>query len=197
MISSSSCRIASGSTSSTSSITSQADSASGARSISSRSTIAHPSRSGAAVRGWTSADPGAVWRSAPTAASQNRCGSRSPGPADIHAARSPSPASAIQDRSSTASRRRRHHGHPGRAAQAWAGNYSARTRTSGTRGRRVRFPARSRTNDHATTSQVRTLVIGRARSRLLRMRAPLPRWPGRPCTGDDDYPIMFHVYSLH
>ena len=100
--SSSSCRRASAEPSSCrSSITSHSRSPSGARSFSSRSTIAHPSRSGAAVSARTSADPADVWRSAPSTDSQNRCGSRSSRPAGTHAARSARPASPIQDRSST------------------------------------------------------------------------------------------------
>ena len=59
--SSSSCRRASSAPSSCrSSITSQIRSSSGARSVSSRSVIAHPSRSGAAVNTCTSVDPGIV-----------------------------------------------------------------------------------------------------------------------------------------
>ena len=74
-------------------------SSSGARSLSSRSTIAHPSSSGAAVSSRTSADPGAVWRSAPSTDSQKCCGSRSSGRADTHATRSARAAPLIHDRS--------------------------------------------------------------------------------------------------
>jgi hypothetical protein len=84
-----------------SSITSQIRSSSGASSFSSRSVIAHPSRSGAAVRSCTSADPGAVRRSAPTTAGQNSCGSRSPCPTGTQPAHSARPAAPIHDRSST------------------------------------------------------------------------------------------------
>ena len=84
-----------------SSSTSHSRSSSGARSVSSHSTIAHPSRSGIAVTARTSADPGTVWRSAPSTESQNLCASRSSRPTSTHAARSPRPASPIQDRSST------------------------------------------------------------------------------------------------
>jgi hypothetical protein len=112
--SSSSCRRAwSEPSSCTSSITSHSRSSSGARSASSRSVIAHPSRSGAAVSSRTSADPGAVPRSAATTASHNRCGSRSSRPTGTHAARSARPAAPIHDRSSTVLPRR-HHRHPGR-----------------------------------------------------------------------------------
>jgi len=51
-------------------------------------TSAHPSRSGAAVTARTSTDPGDVCRGAARTDGQNRCGSRSPRPADTHAARS-------------------------------------------------------------------------------------------------------------
>ncbi len=101
MISSSSCRSASGPSSCTSSTTSHTRSASGARSFNSRSTSAHPSRSGAAVTARTSADPAAVCRSAASTDSQNRCGSRSPRPTGTHAARPATPARLIQDRNST------------------------------------------------------------------------------------------------
>jgi hypothetical protein len=57
--------------------TSHSRSPSGARSVSSRSVIAHPCRSGAAVRGRTRTDPADVCRSALSTDSQERCGSRS------------------------------------------------------------------------------------------------------------------------
>ena len=119
--SSSSCRRAwSEPSSCTSSITSHSRSSSGARSFSSRSTIAHPSRSGAAVSSRTSADPADVRRSAPSTASQNRCGSRSSRPTGTHAARSARPACADpgpQQHRLAAPRRRRHHRHPPRRPQ--------------------------------------------------------------------------------
>ena len=57
--------------------TSHSRSPSGARSVSSRSVIAHPCRSGAAVRGRTRTDPADVCRSALSTDSQKRRGSRS------------------------------------------------------------------------------------------------------------------------
>ena len=99
MSSSSSWRSASAERSScTSSITSQTRSSSPPRSVSSRSTTAQPSRSGAAVRGRTSFDPAAVSRSAPSTDSQNRCGSRSSPCTGTHAAHAARPLSAIQER---------------------------------------------------------------------------------------------------
>jgi hypothetical protein len=80
---------------------SQTRSASGARSFNSRSMIAQPSRSGAAVIARTSAEPGPVCRSAASTDSQNRCGSRSPRPTGTHATLPSRPARPIQDRSST------------------------------------------------------------------------------------------------
>lgn len=79
----------------------QIRSSSAARSFSSRSTIAQPSRPGAAVTGSTSADPGPVPRSASATDTQNRCGSRSSRCTATHPARSARPDSLIQDRSST------------------------------------------------------------------------------------------------
>ena len=89
------------SSSCTSSITSQTRSSSGARSLISRSAIAHPSMSGAAVSGRTSADPGSARLSAPSTASQNLCGSRSSRPTATDATRPLGAASAIHDRSKT------------------------------------------------------------------------------------------------
>ena len=63
--------------------------------------ITHPSRFGAAVSSRTSADPTEVCRNAPSADSQNRCGSGSSRPSVTHAARSARPDSLIQDLSST------------------------------------------------------------------------------------------------
>jgi hypothetical protein len=54
-----------------------------------------------AVTARTSAAAGTVARSAPSTDSQNRCGSRSSGPAATHAARPARPAALIQDRSNT------------------------------------------------------------------------------------------------
>jgi hypothetical protein len=84
----------------TSSMTSHNRSSSGARSLSRRSTIAQPSRSGAAVNARTSPAPAGVCRSAPSTDSQNRCGSRSSRPTGTNAARPARPAWPIQDRSS-------------------------------------------------------------------------------------------------
>jgi len=53
--------------------------------------IAHPSSSGTAVNGRTTTDPRAVWLSAPSTKSQNRCGSRSSRPNGSHATRCASP----------------------------------------------------------------------------------------------------------
>jgi hypothetical protein len=84
-----------------SSITSYSRSSSGARSFSSRSVIVHPSRSGAAVSSRTSADPGTVYRSAPSTASPPPLRIPLISPADTHAARPARPAPPIQDRGST------------------------------------------------------------------------------------------------
>ena len=59
--------------------------------VSSRSTTAQPSRSGAAVSGRTSADPAAVPRSASATEIQNRRGSRSPLSTATHPASRPGP----------------------------------------------------------------------------------------------------------
>ena len=101
-------------------MTSQTRSSSPPRSVSSRSTTAQPSRSGAAVSGRTSFDPAAVSRSAPNTDSQNRCGSRSSPCTGTHAARSARPAArdpGPQQKRLPAARRCRHLGHPPRRAE--------------------------------------------------------------------------------
>jgi len=82
-------------------MTSHSRSVSGARSASSRSTKLHASRSGAADAARTSPAPPTVRRSASATDTQNRCGSRSPCPADTHAACPSSLSWPSQDRSST------------------------------------------------------------------------------------------------
>jgi hypothetical protein len=102
LTSSSSCRHAwSEPSSCRSSSTSHSRSRTGTRSLSNRSAIAQPSRSGAAVNGRTRADPETVWRSASSTDSHNRCGSRSSRATCTHAAYSVRPVSSIQDRSRT------------------------------------------------------------------------------------------------
>jgi hypothetical protein len=56
---------------------------------------------GNAVGGWTSADPGLVWRRAASTDSQNRCGSPSPRPTDTQAAQPAWSAWPIQERNNT------------------------------------------------------------------------------------------------
>ena len=97
---SSSCRSSSSlRTSCRSSITSQVRSSRCPSSASKRSTIAQPSRSGAAVRALTTFEPVVVTRSASATEIQNRCGSRCSGPTATQAARSARPESSIQERS--------------------------------------------------------------------------------------------------